>query len=285
MISENALEAANEAVSPEEYRGLPANRGFFDRSYKALSELFDKAKAAHELHFAMALMPEVRGAQDAGWSTAHEAVRAYDEFSALLNNLPEGSSTRIRVALAFYNHVAEGSGFYEIPKKLLLTIEGIGNNILPFSKLVEKHKRTGQQIAPNANKIMADLIGHATELGLSDLAEVIRDSFDPDVRNAVAHADYIIWRDGLRLRRRNGGNPRVIPWPEFAAIFERGINFFGFVRSLINEYVESYDPPKTIRARLNKNDPEMNFTIYCDPATHAFGITTGVYPPSKAQKQ
>ena len=48
---------------------------------------------------------------------------------------------------------------------------------------------------------MKDLIGHASDLGLSELAEVLRDAFDPDVRNAVAHADYIIWSDGLRLRR------------------------------------------------------------------------------------
>jgi hypothetical protein len=62
---------------------------------------------------------------------------------------------------------------------------------------------------------MKDLIGHASDLRLSELAEVLRDAFDPDVRNAVAHADYIIWSDGLRLRRPNGGRPRVIPWDEF----------------------------------------------------------------------
>jgi hypothetical protein len=36
--------------------------------------------------FVMALMPQFRGAQDAGWSTAREAVRAYDEFVALIGS-------------------------------------------------------------------------------------------------------------------------------------------------------------------------------------------------------
>jgi hypothetical protein len=197
------------------------NAEFFEKAARSLHELFDRAKAAHELHFAMALMPEFRGAMDEGWSTAVESVRAYDEFMSLVNSM-NPAPIRIRVVLAFYAHVAEGSGFYEIPKKLLLTIEGRGNNLWPFQDLVERHRKTGEVIAPNANRIMKDLIGHASELGLSELAEVFRDAFDPDVRNAIAHADYIIWPDGLRLRKRNGGYPRVIPWDEFDQMLGRG---------------------------------------------------------------
>jgi hypothetical protein len=119
------------------------NQGFYDKAVRALTDLCERAKATQELHFVMALMPEFRGMQDAGWSTAHEAVRAYDEFSALVKSLSPEKTVRARVVLAFYAHVAEGSGFYEIPKKLLLTIEGRGNNIRPFQSLVERHRKTG----------------------------------------------------------------------------------------------------------------------------------------------
>ena len=78
----------------------------------------------------MALSPEFRGSQDFGWSTAHESVRAYDEFSAHLRSLEQETAIRVRIVLSFYNHVAEGAGFYEIPKSLLLTVEGRGNNTL-----------------------------------------------------------------------------------------------------------------------------------------------------------
>jgi hypothetical protein len=241
-----------------------------------LHELFDRARAAHELHFAMA---EFRGAMDEGWSTAIESVRAYDEFVSLVKSMDRGGAIRVRVILAFYAHVAEGSGFSEIPKKLLLTIEGRGNNLWPFQELVERHRKTGEVVAPNANRIMKDLIGHASDLGLSELAEVLRDAFDPDVRNAVAHADYIIWSDGLRLRRRNGGRPRVIPWDEFDQLVTRGWNLFGLIRQIADEYVRSYDPPKTIRTRLVDHEPAFDYTIYCNPETGAFGFTTGKYPP------
>jgi hypothetical protein len=72
-------------------------------------------------------------------------------------------------------------------------------------------------------------------MGLDDLAEVFRDAFNPDVRNAYAHADYIIWNDGLRLRKCNGGRSRRIPWSEFNEIFCRGINFFHILREVVNE--------------------------------------------------
>ena len=108
--------------------GQNPNQAFFEKADRSLRELFDRAQAAHELHFAMALMPEFRGEQDAGWSTADESVRAYNEFAELVRSLPK-TPARVRVVLAFYMHVAEGAGFYEIPKKLLLTIEGRGNNM------------------------------------------------------------------------------------------------------------------------------------------------------------
>jgi len=255
------------------------NQAFFEKAERALRDLFDRAKAAHELHFAMALMPEFRGEQDAGWSTADESVRAYDEFAELVRSLPK-TPARVRVVLAFYMHVAEGAGFYEIPKKLLLTIEGRGNNMWPFQNLVERHRASGEIIAPNANQIMKDLIGHASERGLTELAEVFRDAFDPGVRNAVAHADYIIWPDGLRLRRRNGGWPREIPWKDFTSLADRGLNLFAFIRHLSDEYVHSYETPKTIRSRMKNNEPLTDYTIYYQPVTGAFGFTTGQHPPS-----
>lgn len=260
-------------------RTTDPNEAFYGKSQRALRNLFERAKAAHELHFAMALMPEFRGCQDAGWNTANEAVRAYDELTTLIKSLPL-EPVRLRVALAFYATVSEGSGFYEIPKALMLTTEGKGNNIWPFQSLVKRHRFTGDVMAPNANRIMKDLIGHASELGMVELAETFRDAFDPDVRNAIAHADYIIWDDGLRLRRRNGGYPRVIPFEELDALLGRGINLFSFIRGITEEYVQSYDTPKTIRSYMMKNEPLAEYTIYFDRKTHAFGFTTGKHPPS-----
>jgi hypothetical protein len=73
--------------------GQNPNQAFFEKAERSLRELFDRAQAAYELHFAMALMPEFRGEQDAGWSTADESVRAYDEFAELVRSLPKNAGS------------------------------------------------------------------------------------------------------------------------------------------------------------------------------------------------
>jgi hypothetical protein len=255
------------------------NKDFYEKTTRALKDLCEKAKAKQELHFATSLIPEIRGMQGDGWSTAEDAKAAYDQYSVLLDSMKKDDVTRVRVALAFYLQLAEGAGFYEIPKKMMLTIEGKGNNIYPFQHLVKKHRRTGVKIAPNANSILKDLMGHAYELGLHELSDVFKDAFDGDVRNAIAHSDYILAKDGMRLRKRNGGDPYVIPWPKFNEILDRGIAFFSIMRHIADEYVESYNPPKTIQSRLAGNEPIGDYTVFYDPIKEQFGWTTGKEPP------
>ena len=170
------------------------NQKYYERLEICLRGLFDRAREANELHFACSLSPEFRGAQDVGWNTAHEAVVAFDEYTKFINEIPF-SALKARIALSFYTHLSEASGFYEILKNMLRVAGGEAYSIWPFMRLVEKHKTTGARAAPNANKIIRDLVGHAETIGLSELASCIREAYDPDLRNGYAHADYIIWAD------------------------------------------------------------------------------------------
>jgi len=132
-----------------------------------------------------------------GLRRSTHAHRAFDEYLDFIHTAK--GPIRFRVALAFYCHVAEASGFYEVPKNMLRVVGGEGHVLWPFMHLVEAHRATGTRVAPNANKVLKDLAGHAETLGLHELAEVFRDAFDADIRNGYAHADYVIWNDGLRL--------------------------------------------------------------------------------------
>jgi hypothetical protein len=251
------------------------NQRFFEKSERAFRDLFDRARAKNEIEFVFSLNPEFRGEQDPGWSTADDAHVAFAEYLTFLGQ-GEFTSLKARVALAFYCHLAEASGYYEIPKNMLRVVEGQSYNSWPFQDLVETHSKTGAIIAPNANKVLRDLAGHATTVGLPELAEVFRDAFDPDIRNAYAHADYIIWKDGLRLRKRNGGFPRRVSWPEFQARFDRGINVFRLLSEVVNEYIASYNPARQFRGRRAKNEPEFLWTVHFDPERKTFGISCGL---------
>src|SRR5713226_8779954 len=135
---------------------LAENEAFFEKTERAFRDLCDRARAKNELHFALSLNPEFRGEQDAGWSTADDAQKAFAEYLAFLTE-GEFTSLKARDALAFYCHLAEASGYYEIPKNMLRVVGGQPYNLWPFQDLVETHRKTGAIIAPNANKVLRDL--------------------------------------------------------------------------------------------------------------------------------
>jgi len=61
---------AVEAKKPEEK--ADPNQPFYEKAERGLRQLYENAKAKNELHFVTALMPEMRGMQDAGWNTAED---------------------------------------------------------------------------------------------------------------------------------------------------------------------------------------------------------------------
>jgi hypothetical protein len=211
----------------------------------AFLELCDVAKHKNELQFVMALCPEFRGEQGPGWCTWEESCRAYDDYMKFIEE-GEMTSIKVRVALSFYCHLSEASGLYECPKNLLRIAGGETYSMWPFLELNKKHAETGKVVAPNANKVFRDLIGHAKSLGFLDLADVLRDAFDPDIRNGYAHADYIVWTDGLRLSRQSGGHPKVISWDAFDQAFLKAINVFTIIRETIREKLSDYSTPKIL---------------------------------------
>src|ERR1700675_1448313 len=121
---------------------MAENEVFFEKIERALRDLFDRARARNEIHFAHSLVPEFRGEQDVGWSTADDAHLAFDEYLAFLTE-GEFTSLKARVALAFHCHLAEASGYYEIPKNMLRVVGGQAYNMWPFQDLVETHRETG----------------------------------------------------------------------------------------------------------------------------------------------
>jgi hypothetical protein len=262
-------------VHGQEALSDPVIEAYVNRCSAAWQELFSAAKEKEEMQFAMALNPEFRGEQDAGWSTAEEASLALEQYLELLSKL-EATPIKIRLALSLYSHLSEASGFYEVPKNMMRIASDEEYNLWPFRHLVARHAASGAIIAPNANKVMKDLLGHAEELGLQRLKALILETFDPDLRNGYAHADYIIWEDGIRLRKRNGGHPSVVSFEEFTIKLNKAIAFFQTLKNNMMESVRSYATPKRFMGRMNNSDPRMPVIISYDEATGRFDIRTGL---------
>ena len=249
--------------------------GFIARCEAAFSHLFKAAQTKDEVQFALSLFAELRGCGEHGWSTAEEARVAFKQYLELLQELPNDKPVTARIALSFYANLSEAADLYEIPKNLLRVVDGHGFLMWPFADLVRQHKLTGERIAPGASKVISDLIGHADSLGFNDLVLVIKETFDFDLRNGYAHADYSLIPEGIRLPKRNGGQSRLVTYEEFGKRLTKSINLFKTLHKIIGDSMRSYAVPKTVRGRLSSNDIEGDITISWDSERRHFTIGSG----------
>ena len=244
---------------------------FFQKAERAFKGLFEAARVKNELNCAFALHPEERGYQDSGWSSADETFLAFDDYLEYLDSSPN-TRFKLRVMLSFYSHLSEASGFYEVPKKLLLVYEGDPYFRSAFHSITEKNRRTGNAMVPNASKVFRDLVGHAKNLGFDELADVFKEAFDPVLRNAYAHANYILRPNEIRIKDKATNHIRIISLAEFNLLFNKGLQFFHALRSVLKEYMLSYVPAKIIMGRLHE-EPTSPCKIEFLPEHKAFVIS------------
>jgi hypothetical protein len=248
-------------------------RDFHTECRDVFSALFGKARSANEAYFAMSLMPDFGGWEDAGWNVAAEAKRAFDDYLELLNSLPPGRP-RNRVALSFYVQLSEAKAFYGMPKNMLWVASGRSYSMWPFHGLVRTHKVTGQKLAPNASAVIQDLMGHAEEIRQPALCSILQRAFDFDIRNGYAHGDYAFFGNDLLLPKRNVGPPRTVPLPEFGKLLNRAIGLFSALWICHDEALQSFNPPRKIWGRLNDQDEELPMIIAAND-DGSFSITAG----------
>jgi hypothetical protein len=87
-------------------------------------------------------------------------------------------------------------------------------------------KAPSRIVGPNANATFRNLASNARDIGLSRLSELLELAFRDDIRNGISHTDYVIWDDGLRLRKRNGGHAELVSFEDINGALTRGMGFF-----------------------------------------------------------
>lgn len=237
-----------------------------------ISRLYGFARQMNEMDFAASLGGEFRGMQSAGWSTTITASEVRQEINAYMQQADPLTVPEYRVLLLLYSQLSEAGGVYESIKNIMGVITAVPYNLWPFQKLVRVRKEPRAVIGPNANKTFRDLADNARAIGMKRLSELLIEVFRDDIRNGIAHADYIIWGDGLRLRRRNGGQVYSIPHDEVAEAIRRGIAFYDILQDHNSEAMNFYDPPREVVGKFSANFP-MPWTVHADPVKGTFSIS------------
>nr|WP_303684074.1 hypothetical protein [Brevundimonas naejangsanensis] len=225
-----------------------------------LTYLFAFAGRINEIDIAAATSAESRGAQDAGWNTAETAHQVFAELKTLGSKGEPLSRPELRQVLSLYAQLAEAGGVYEGLLNTMLIAQLKPWNMWPFQDLVRVRQAPRAVIGPNANAMFRRLAEVATAIGMPGLARVLELAFRDDIRNGMAHADYILAPNGLRLRRRNGGQPIVLSLEQVTAALQIALWFFELLQEFQHRVREGYRPAKTVIGRFSANPP-MPWTI------------------------
>lgn len=220
-----------------------------------LTYLFTYVSKINEIDTAAGLFGEFRGMQDAGWNTIATAHEVFQELKILGSKGAPLSRAELRQVLCLYAHLAEAGGIYEGLLNTMRIAQLKPYNLWPFQDLVRVRKEPRAVIGPNANRMFRRLAEVATEIGMTGLAKLLEITFRDDIRNAIAHADYILAQEGLRVRRRNGGLPILISNAEVEAAFQIAMFFFELLQAFQQKIAESFRPARTIIGRFSDNPP------------------------------
>ncbi|MFM0201333.1 hypothetical protein PQR53_15845 [Paraburkholderia fungorum] len=220
-----------------------------------LTYLFAYASKINEIDTAAAVFGEFRGMQDAGWSTVATAYEVFRELKTLGSKGAPLTQAELRQVLCLYAQLAEAGGVYEGLLNVMQVAQLKAYNLWPFQDLVRVRQVPRAVIGPNANSMFRRLAQVATATGMTGLAHLLEITFRDDIRNAMAHADYILVPDGLRLRRRNGGEPILVSNAELLAALQTALFFFELLQAFQQATAESFRPARTIVGRFSANPP------------------------------
>ncbi|WP_223619031.1 hypothetical protein [Lysobacter sp. ESA13C] len=243
-----------------------------------LSYLFGFARQINELDFSGSLSGEFRGAQDSGWNTMGTANEVYGELVDLTSNRAAYTHAELRVILLLYCQLSEAGGFYETVKNMMGVVSLKPYVLWPFQHLVRVRTVPRAVIGPNANATFRDLAKQANDIGLTRLSSLLTEAFRDDIRNGVAHADYVLRSDGLRLRKRNGGNAFKLSFQDVGAAITIGKHFFENLRAHVMCAMKLFDPPREIFDRFSASPP-MPWTVSYRPGV---GLSISTSSPGAA---
>lgn len=225
-----------------------------------LTYLIEWTRAISELDMAGALFGEFRGMQGPGWSTTITAYEVNTELKALATKGTPLTVPELRQVLCLYAQLAEAGGVYESISNLLGVVQNKPYNLWPFRDLVRIRQSPKRVIGPNSNAMFRQLAQTAIDIGMPKLASLLETAFRDDIRNGMFHADYIIANDGLRLRRRNGGQVIVVPYDELEHSLSIGLAFFDLLDLNLREARETFRPARKIIGKFSGNPP-MEYTV------------------------
>ena len=177
-----------------------------DRYLEILSPLFfpsDPLK--HDIIRFFASLLRVVGIEDKGWDPYAESRAILEDLNALMQlKLPRrkfpDELTVWRLGLTLYNHIVEMSAPYEVLANLLRFKLEEGYSPNPFYKYMSNDQKKRFKKSGLFPRQKIEIIRNLSVKSGIRVNEIFDDFVRFDLRNAIAHADFIIADDMFRCR-------------------------------------------------------------------------------------
>jgi hypothetical protein len=217
---------------------------FWRDEFKRMDRLFE---------FACTLI-RASGLQDTGWDSYYESLALLEDLKQLQlieldpNNFPFPEVTRARLALISYCHVTEMNFPYELLANLIRLHLGKKYCMNPLAHLMRPitRKVNGIQVIrgikmPSPDKNIKEIELLSAQAGIPEVGVALREIYDPVIRNAVYHSDFVLHDKSMRLLSdlrlsKKGDRTSIIPFDELGEVIN---DAFAFHSALIQLYKRS----------------------------------------------
>ena len=245
-----------------------------------LDSLFAKAKSKDEFEYACALL-RIRGMEGPGWDPLRETHLLIADMLGLMGG-PLREDTKIRLALLTYCHLVEVDAIYGILKNMLRVLENERCSTEPFweqyrSKIKGGKSRFKGVIPPSAGIVIKNIQQHALKIGENDMAGLLEQIFEDEVRNSFFHSDYILYQDEFRSREGRFRKGNIISssmkLSELIDLVNRALGFYQAFMECYQKHIRSYTKPKVVTGRiLNDQNVKVRITLLADSHRGLYGF-------------
>ena len=193
-----------------------------EKYYQALKPLFfPELPTKHDIINFFASLLHVVGMEDRGWDPLLESRATLEDLNAIMqmelpaDGFPSSEMTKWRMGLVMYCHMVEMDAPYEVITNLLRFQLGYGYSPNPYYRFLNKDgkKQFAKRGIYPVGKI--NIIKQLSkELGVN-IGDMFDEFYDPKLRNAISHSDYVLTDTHFRVRNGTGA------WGAFAIPLEK----------------------------------------------------------------
>jgi hypothetical protein len=223
---DNHEQSKTDDFHPTYFEALP-------RYATALDPAFTLARKKCEFEFLFSLL-RVRGLQDAGWDPYETTLRAIPALKKVHGQISEFEAAR-HLQLWIYGHILEASEPYELLANLVDVANGGRFKVECFPP-----KKGGFPQSPGEK--IAQIEKAAAKTSIPDVTTPLREIWNRDFRNAIFHADYILYGSDVRTVKP----PHTYSHDEVMTLVNRAFEYHEVLAGLYKVHIESYKEPKKI---------------------------------------